>query len=91
MFSQRSSRAKVVFETAFRPMSGDPLSKDVSTPSASSTESAPEVASQRTDGEAAEPEQETVSTLGRQVDDEAEEVAVSCGDLVSQITSEDCT
>ena len=36
-------------------------------------------------------EQEIVSTSGRQVDDEAEEVAVSYGDLESLITSEECT
>ena len=29
--------------------------------------------------------------MGRQVDDEAEEVAVSCGDLESLITLEECT
>ena len=45
----------------------------MSTPSTSSTESAPEVVSRRTDREAAELELE-----------------VSCGDLVSQITSEEC-
>ena len=33
--------------------------------------------------EAVEPMREAVSTSGRQVDDEVEEVAVSCGDLVS--------
>ena len=72
-------------------MSGDILSRDISTPSASSTESAPEVTSPRVGGEAAELEQEVVSTSGHQVNDEAEKVAVSCGDLVSFITSEECT
>ena len=91
MSSQGSSSARAVSGTAFGPMSTDPLSRDVSTPSASSTESAPEVASHPTDKEAAEPEQEAVSTSGRQVDDEAEEVVVSCGDLESLITSEECT
>ena len=43
------------------------------------------------DREAVEPEQEAVSTLGWQVNDEAEEVAVSCRDLESLITSEECT
>ena len=71
-------------------MSGDPLSRDVSTPSASSTESAPEVTSRCAGKEAAELEQEVVSTSGCQVDDEVEEVAVSCDELVSQITSEEC-
>ena len=90
MSSQGTNSVRVISRTAFGPMSGDPLSRDVSTPNASFTESAPEVASRRTAREAAEPEQEAISTSGRQVDDEAEEVAVSCGDLVSQITSEEC-
>ena len=77
MSSQGSSSARAVSGTAFGPMSGDPLSRDVSTPSASSTESAPEVALRRADGEAVVLEQEAVSTSGRQVDDEADEVAVS--------------
>ena len=72
-------------------MSGDPLSRDASTPSASSTESVLKVASQRADEEAAKPEREAVSTSGRQVDDEAEKVVVSYGYLVSQVTSEECT
>ena len=91
MSSQGSSSARVVSGTAFGPMSTDPLSRDVSTSSASSIESAPEVASHPMDREAAEPKQEAVSTSGRQVDDEEEEVVVSCGDLESLITSEECT
>ena len=38
-----------------------------------------------------EPEQEATSTSSRQVDNEVKEVAVSCGDLQSLITSEECT
>ena len=91
MSSQGSSSARAVFGAAFGPMSGDPLSKDVSTPSAFHTEFAPEVASRPSDREAAEPEQEVVSTSGRQVDEEEEEVAVSYGDLESLIISEECT
>ena len=91
MSSQGSNSTRAVSGTAFGPMSGDPLSRDVSTPSASSTESAPEVASRPADKEAMEPEQEVVSTSGRHVDDETEEVTVSCGDLESLITSEECT
>ena len=91
MSSQGSSSARAVSGIAFRPMSDDPLSRDVSTPSASSTESALAVASRHADREAAEPEREAVSNAGRLVDDKEEEVAVSCGDLVSKITSEDCT
>ena len=88
MSSQWSSSARIVSGTAFGPMSSDPLSKDVSTPSASSTESAPEVVSRRTDQEAAKLVQEAVSTSGCQTDDEVEEVTVNYDDLESQITSD---
>ena len=91
MSSQGSSSAKAVSGAVLGPMSVDPMSRDVSTPSVSHTESAPEVTSHPSNREAAEPEQEVVSTSGRQVDDEAEEVAVSCGNLESLITSEECT
>ena len=91
MSSQGSSSTRAVSRTVFGPMSGDPLSKDVFRPNASFTESAPEVDSRPVDREAAEPEQEAVSTSGRQVNDGVEEVAVSCGDLESLITSEECT
>ena len=87
MSSQGSSSARVTSGTTFRPMSGDPLYREVSTPSASSAESVPEVASRRIESEAAEPERETTSTSGLQVEEE-EEVAVSCSDLVSQVTRE---
>ena len=89
MSIQGSSSVRVASGTAFGPMSGDPLSRDVSTPSASSTEPAPEVASYPVDRGAAEPKQEAVSTSGRQGDVE-KEIAVSCGDLESSITSEEC-
>ena len=56
MSSQGSSSARVVFGTVFGPMLGDPLSRDVSTASASSTVSAPKVTSRLADREAAEPE-----------------------------------
>ena len=91
MSSQGSSSARAVSRTVFGPMLGDPLSRDVSTPSASPIESAPKVASRPADRKAAEPEQEAASTSGRQVDDEAEEVAVNCGNLESLITSKECT
>ena len=71
-------------------MSGDPLSRDVSTPSASSTDPAQEVASRPVDRGAAEPKQEVVSTSSR-LDDVEEETTVSCGDLESSITQEECT
>ena len=89
MSSHGSRSARIVSRTAFRPMSGNPLSKDMFTPSASSTESAPEVVSRRTNKRPLSL-RGAVSTSRRQVDDEVDEVAVSCGDLVSQITSEEC-
>ena len=91
MSSQGSSSARAVSRAAFGPMSGNPLYRDVSTPSASHIESAPEVESLPLGREAVEPEQEVVSTSGRQVDDEADDVMVSYGDLESLITSEKCT
>ena len=64
MSSQGSSSVRAASGTVFRPISGDPLSRDVSTPNASSTEPAPEVASRPVDKGAVEPEQEAVSTSG---------------------------
>ena len=89
MFSQGSSSVKATSGTAFGPMLGNPLSRDVSSPSASSTELAPEVASRHVDRGATEPEHEAMSTLGRQGDVE-DEIAVSCGDLKSSIIPEEC-
>ena len=66
------------------------MSRDASTPNAFSTEPASEVTSRLVDKGAAESEQEVVSTLGRQGNKE-EEIAVSCGDLESSITSVECT
>ena len=91
MSSQGSSRARAISGAAFGPMSSDPLYRDVSTPSASHIESAPKVASHPSAKKATEPMQEVVSTSGRQVDDKAEEVTVSCGDLESLIMSDKCT
>ena len=75
---------------AFAPISGYPLSKDVSTPNTSSIDPAPRIASRPIDKGVAEPEQEAVSTSGR-LDDVEEEIAVSYGDLESSITREECT
>ena len=50
-------------------------------PSASSTESVPEVASRPMDRRAMEPTRKTVSTSGRHGEEEDEEVMVSCEDL----------
>ena len=84
MSSQGSSSIRFASGATFGPMSGDPLSRDVSTPSASSTEPAPEVASRPVDRGATEPEQEAVSTLGH-LDDLEEETTISCGNLESSI------
>ena len=60
-------------------------------PNASSNESTPEVTTRPMDRRAIEPARETTSTSGRQSEEEEEEVAVSCGDLQSLLTPEDCT
>ena len=107
MSSQGSSSVRVCSRATFAPMSGDPLYREVSEPSTSSTKSTPEVASRPMvrrvmelapkvasrleDGGAMEPAQKVASISGRQDDEEVEEVAVSCGDLQSLITSEDYT
>ena len=65
MSSQGSSSVRAASWAAFRPISGDPLSRDVSTPSASSTEPVPKVTSLLVDRRAAEPEQEAVAISGR--------------------------
>ena len=84
MSSQRSSSARGAFGTAFGPVSRDPLYREVSTPSASAAESVLEVASRQREGEAVDLERGTASTSGHRADvEEEEEVAVSCGDLVS--------
>ena len=55
MSSQGTSSVRAISGAVFGPMSGDPLSRDVSTPSASSTKIVPEVASCPADREAVEP------------------------------------
>ena len=70
-------------------MLSDPLSREVSKPSTSSTESVPEIASRPVDGGAMEPAQEAASISGHKGDEEVEEVLVSCGNLQSLITPED--
>ena len=81
MSSQGSSSVRVFSRIAFVPMSGDPLSREVSKPSTSSTESVPAVASRSVDRGVIEPAQEAVSISGRQGDEEVEEVVVNCGNL----------
>ena len=81
MSSQGSNSVRVVSGIAFAPMSGDPLSREISTPSTSSTEFVPEVASRPTGRGALEPTQEPVSTLDCQSEGELEEIVINCGDL----------
>ena len=90
MSSQGSSSTRAASGATFGPMSGDPLPREVSTPSASSIDPASEVTSRLIDREVAEPEQEVVSTSGR-LDDVEKETALSSGDLKSSITREECT
>ena len=90
MSSQGSCSVRICSGAAFAPMSGDPLSREVSTSSASSTESAPEVASRPADRRAAEPTRETTSTSDHfSEEEEKNEVAVSCEDLQSALTAKD--
>ena len=90
MSSRGSSSVRAVSGAVFGLMSGDPLYKDISMPSASHTESVPEVTSCPSARGIVGPVKEVVSTSGHQVDDEAEEVVVSCGNLESSITLEEC-
>ena len=91
MSSQWSSSIRAISGIAFRHMLGEPLSRDVSTPSASFTESEPKVASYPVDRRAMKPAHEAASVSGQHGNEEVEEVMVSYGDLQSLITPEDCT
>ena len=91
MSSKGSSSVRAISGIAFAPMSGNPLSREVSVPSTSSTESALKVAFRPVDSGAMEPAQEVVSTSGCQSEEEVEEIMVNCGDVQSLITPEDCT
>ena len=81
MSSQWSSRVRICSGAAFAPMSGDPLSREVSTTSASSTESTPEVFSRPTGRRVTESVRETATTLGHLREKEEDEVVVSYEDL----------
>ena len=65
MSSQGSSSVRSILGTFFAPMSGDPLSREVSVPNTSSTESTPEIASYPVVRGAVELAQKVVSTSGR--------------------------
>ena len=82
MSSQGSSSVRICSGTSFAPMSGDPLSREASTPNASSTESALEVASRLVDKRSTKPMHEMTSTSGHfNEEEEEDEVAVSYEDL----------
>ena len=81
MYSQGSNSVRTISRAAFAPMSGDPLSQEVSTPSASSTKSVYEVASRPVDKRAMKPVHETVSTSSHPDEEEDEDMTVSCEDL----------
>ena len=90
MSSQWSSSVRVFSRAAFAAFAGDPLSKEVSTPSISFTEFEPEVASRPADEGVTGPVHELASTLGRVSEEEEEdEVVVSCANLRSMIIGED--
>ena len=79
MSSQGSSSVKVLSGAAF---ASDPLSREVSKPNASSTESTPEVASSPADKRVTRTTYEAVSTSGHFSEEEKEdEVVVSYEDL----------
>ena len=90
MSSQGSSSVRVYSRAAFAALAGDPLSREVSTPSISSMESAPEVTSHPADEGVTRPVSELASTSGRiNEEEEEDEVAVSCEDLKSTLSAED--
>ena len=77
MSSQGGSSVRTCSGVPFTPMSGDSLSREVSTPSTSSTEFAPKVASRPTSRRVTELVRETASTSSRLGKEEKNEVAVS--------------
>ena len=90
MPSQGSSSVRICSRTAFGPISSNPLSREVSTPSATSIKFAPEVTSRPVDKRDMESVRETMSTSGRFSEEEEEvEVVVSCEDLQSALAAED--
>ena len=90
MSSQGNNSIRIYSGAAFSPMVSDPLSREVSMPSASSIKSTPEVTSRPANRRATEPVHETTSTSGYFSEEEEEdEVVVSCEDLQSALTVED--
>ena len=90
MSNQRSRSVRVFSGVVFATFAGDPLSKEVSIPSISFTESAPKVTSCPVDEGVTRPAHELASTSSRISEEEEEdEVAVSYVDLRFMITEED--
>ena len=87
MSSQGSSSAEIYSVATFAAMAGDPLSKEVSTPSILFTEFILEVSSRSVDEGVTGPTSELASTSGSV--SEEEEVAVSYADLQSMLSMED--
>ena len=88
MSSQGSSNVTICLGVAFPPMLGDPLSREVSMPSTSSTESAYEIASCPVGRRVMELVHEMVTTLGCLGEEEEDEVAVNYEDLQSSVTKD---
>ena len=90
MSSQGSNSVRVYSGAAFVAMASDPLSREVSMPSASSMESIPEVTSCPANKGDTRPAHETTSTSSHFSEEkEEDEVAVSCEDLQFVLTVED--
>ena len=89
MSSQESSSVRIYSGVAFAAMGGDSISREVSMPSAFSTESSLEVASCPTDKGVTGSAREAASTLGRFSEKEEDDVVVSYEDLQSALTVED--
>ena len=81
MSSQGSSSIRICSGATFVPMLGDPLSGEVSMPSASYTEFAPEVASCPAGRRVTEPVHEMETTSSCLNEEEEDEVMVSYEDL----------
>ena len=81
MSSQESSSVRTYSRAAFAAIGGDPFSREASTPSAFSTESAPEVTSYPPNRGVTRPASEAASTSAHFSEEEEDEVAASYEDL----------
>ena len=90
MSSQGNNSVRVYSRATFATLAGDPLSREVSTPSVSSAEFAPDVASCPVDKGIAGPVRDPASTSGRINEEEKDdEVAVNYEDFQSMLFVED--